>query len=110
MFNIFVESSLFAKYRAGYLTDEEYRKFQNDLMINPLRGNLLEGSGGLRKVRVAGKGKGKRGAYRVIYYYLDNQARFYLLTIYSKNEVADLTPAETKLLKEFVQEWRNEQS
>ncbi len=110
MKSLFVESSIFEKYRELYLSDDEYRLFQADLMVNPKQGDVIQGTGGLRKVRVASKGKGKRGGSRVIYYYLDDKRRFYLLTIYSKNEVTDLTSDQKKQLKEFLEVWRNEQT
>lgn len=110
MKSLFVESSIFEKYRELYLSDDEYRLFQAELMVNPKQGDVIQGTGGLRKARVASKGKGKRGGSRVIYYYLDDKRRFYLLTIYSKNEVTDLTADQKKQLKEFLKVWRNEQT
>lgn len=67
MKSLFVESSIFEKHRELYLSDDEYRLFQADLMVNPKQGDVIQGTGGLRKVRVASKGKGKRGGSRVIY-------------------------------------------
>ncbi|MGS0536602.1 type II toxin-antitoxin system RelE/ParE family toxin [Pseudoalteromonas sp. SaAl2] len=110
MKSLFVESSIFEKYRELYLSDDEYRLFQAELMINPKQGDVIQGTGGLRKVRVASKGKGKRGGSRIIYYYLDEKRRFYLLTIYGKSEMTDLTAVQKKQLKEFLEVWRNEQS
>ncbi len=110
MKSIFVESSLFERYREDHLTDQEYRVFQAELMQNPKRGDVIQGTGGLRKIRVSGKGKGKRGGSRVIYYFLDEHSRFYLLTIYSKNEMSDLTTEQRKQLKLFMEAWRNEQA
>ncbi|MBQ4857038.1 type II toxin-antitoxin system RelE/ParE family toxin [Pseudoalteromonas sp. MMG007] len=110
MKGLFVESNIFEKYRELYLSDNEYRLFQADLMVNPKQGDVIQGAGGLRKVRVASKGKGKRGGSRVIYYYLDDKRRFYLLTTYSKNEVTDLTADQKKQLKEFLEVWHNEQT
>ena len=110
MKSLFVESILFEKYRSQYLNDDEYRLFQADLMVNPKQGDVIQGTGGLRKIRVASKGKGKRGGSRVIYYYLDDKTRFYLLTIYSKNEVTDLTADHKKQLKAFLEVWKNEQT
>jgi putative transcriptional regulator len=81
------------------LSDEEYRQLQNELLKTPTKGDVIQGTGGLRKVRVASKGKGKRGGARVIYYYLNSFKRFYLLTIYAKNEVTNLTPQEKGQLK-----------
>ena len=110
MKSLFVESSIFEKYRELYLSDDEYRLFQAELMINPKQGDVIQGTGGLRKVRVASKGKGKRGGSRIIYYYLDEKRRFYLLTIYGKSEMTDLTAVQKQQLKEFLEVWRNEQS
>ncbi len=107
---IFVESTIFAKYRATHLSDEEFRLFQAELMSNPKQGDVIQGTGGLRKVRVASKGKGKRGGSRVIYYFLDEKRRCYLLTIYGKSEMSDLTADQKKHLKDFMEVWRNEQS
>lgn len=76
MKSLFVESNIFEKYRELYLSDDEYRLFQADLMVNPKQGDVIQGAGGLRKVRVASKGKGKRGGSRVIYYYLDEKDVF----------------------------------
>lgn len=71
---------------------------------------MLSKTGGLRKIKVASKGKGKRGGSRIIYYFLDEKCRFYLLTIYAKNEMSDLTVDQKKQLKAFMEMWRNEQS
>jgi len=110
MKSVFVESTIFEKYRNEYLSDDEFRLFQAELMSNPKQGDVIQGTGGLRKIRVASKGKGKRGGSRVIYYFLDEKRRFYLLTIYGKNEMADLTADQKKQLKAFMEAWRNEQS
>jgi len=107
---IFVESSIFTKYRGDHLSDEEFRLFQTELMSNPKQGDVIQGTGGLRKIRVASNNKGKRGGARVIYYFLDEKQRCYLLTIYAKNEMSDLTTDQKKQLKTFMEVWRNEQS
>jgi len=79
-------------------------------MLNPKQGEVIQGTAGLRKTRVASKGKGKRGGSRIIYYFLDEKRRFYLLTIYGKNEMSDLTSDQRKQLMAFLEAWRNEQS
>ena len=94
----------------GGLPDEEFRLFQADLMSNPKPGDVIQGTGGLWKVRVASKGKGKRGGARIIYYFLDERRRFYLLTVYGKSEMADLTTDQKRQLKAFMEAWRSEQS
>lgn len=107
---LFVESRLFEKLRSDYLSDDEFRELQQMLLTQPKIGTVIQGSGGLRKVRFGTKSKGKRGGARIIYYFLDAKDRFYLLTIYNKNEITDLTSDEKKQLKAFMEEWRNEQT
>ena len=107
---IFAESSLFEKLRPQYISDEGFRALQNELMEEPQKGDVIQGTGGLRKIRVAGQDKGKRGGSRVIYYYFDSAHRFYLLTIYAKNEMSDLSASQKKQLKQFMEQWRNEQA
>ncbi len=110
MKGIFVESPIFNNHRQKYINDHEYHYLQNELLANPKVGNVIQGTGGLRKIRVAAKGKGKSGGARAIYYYFDNFKRFYLLTIYAKNEVTDLSPNEKQQLKIFMEAWKNEQT
>lgn len=107
---VFIEATFFEKYRANYLTDEQYSALQSELLAYPDAGDVIQGSGGLRKIRSASGGRGKRGGVRVIYYYLMQKQRFYLLTIYAKNEVSDLTKAEIKQLRTFVEDWKHEQT
>jgi hypothetical protein len=68
---LFVELPAFAKYRADYLDDEGFRGLQQSMLKNPEAGNVIEGTGGLRKLRHGDprRGKGKRGGLRVIYYW-----------------------------------------
>jgi hypothetical protein len=80
------------------------------LLAKSNKGDVIQGAGGLRKVRVAAKGKGKRGGARVIYYHFDEYNRFYLLTIYVKNETTDLTRAQKNQLKDFMDVWKHEQT
>ena len=110
MKGIFVESPIFENHRQKYINDDEYLYLQNELLANPKIGPVIKGTGGLRKIRVAAKGKGKRGGVRVIYYYFDNFKRFYLLTLYAKNEVTDLSADERQQLKIFMEVWKNEQA
>ena len=56
---IFIESKLFEKLRESYFDDESYKAFQNFLLEQPLAGDVIQGTGGLRKIRWASKGKGK---------------------------------------------------
>jgi hypothetical protein len=61
----------------------------------------MPGTGGFRKLRWADvrRGKGRRSGLRIIYYWFDSENRIWLMTIYDKNEAADLTPQEKRLLK-----------
>ncbi|WNC70792.1 type II toxin-antitoxin system RelE/ParE family toxin [Thalassotalea psychrophila] len=93
-----------------YLLDDQYRVLQVELLNNPYKGDLIKGTGGLRKIRFAAKGKGKRSGIRVIYYYFDKNNQFYLLTLYAKNEVTDLTNKEKQQLKQLMELWLNEQT
>lgn len=75
-------------------------------MENPEAGDVIEGTGGLRKIRFsdAKRGKGKRGGLRVIYYWWSVGKQFWLFTIYNKDEKDDLTPAQKKVLKELIKQ------
>ena len=68
---VFVELPAFERYRADYLDDTAFAGLQQVLMKNPEAGEVIEGTGGLRKMRFADKrrGKGKRGGLRVVYYW-----------------------------------------
>lgn len=101
---LFVELPAFAKYRSEYLSEEAFRGLQNFLMATPEAGDVIEGTGGLRKLRYADatRGKGKRGGLRVIYYWWMSGAQFWLFTLYNKDEMVDLSPKERKLLKDLI--------
>jgi len=104
---IFIESKLFEKLREKYLEDESYRQLQNFLLEQPLSGDVIQGTGGLRKLRWAANGSGKRGGIRTIYLYITEKSHIHLLTLYAKNEVSDLTAQEKKILKGIVEELKN---
>lgn len=95
---VFVELPAFEKWRPEYLSDDQFREFQLQLMSNPEAGEVIRGTGGMRKVRFvdARRGKGKRGGLRVIYYWWAEGAQFWLFTLYDKDEASDLTPDERK--------------
>ena len=104
---IFIESKLFEKLREKYLEDNSYRLLQNFLLEQPLSGDIIQGTGGLRKLRWSANGKGKRGGIRTIYLYITEKSHIHLLTLYAKNEVGDLTAQEKKILKSIVEELKN---
>ena len=104
----FRESSLFTRDVSRYLTEEIYFALQEFLLENPAEGDVIRGSGGLRKLRWRGVGRGKRGGTRIIYYWADARGYIFLLDIYPKNEQEDLTAGEIKQLRAVVEEWLHE--
>lgn len=105
MLATFIELPIFSKYREDYLEDHEYSKLQELLIHNPSSGDVIQGTGGLRKLRFAdsNRRKGKRGGIRVIYYWWGNQYQIFLFTIYNKNELSDLSHDQKKLLKQLLE-------
>ncbi len=101
---VFVELPAFERHRANYLDDDAFGDLQNLLMIHPEAGDPIPGTGGLRKLRFADarRGKGKRGGLRVIYYWWDNGLQFWLFTLYDKDEMADLTAQQRRVLKTMI--------
>jgi len=94
---LFIETPIFTKQASGGLfTDEELKELQRELLNNPNKGDLIAGSGGLRKIRLARKGGGKSGGFRVIYYRSTPEVIFLLLA-YPKNKQDNLSKAEVKL-------------
>lgn len=100
----FVETPVFTTAIQRHLDDERYRQLQIALMLRPEQGPIIQGSGGLRKVRWATPGAGKRGGLRVIYYWARGDEAFYMMYAYTKSEQGDLTPAQTKQLSRVVRE------
>ncbi|MBS0616480.1 MAG: type II toxin-antitoxin system RelE/ParE family toxin [Verrucomicrobia bacterium] len=89
--------------RAHKLKEENFETFKSVLAEHPEMGDVIQGTGGVRKARLRSASKGKSGGFRVCYYFLDvGTGRVYLLTIYSKNEKEDLSANEKKELKELV--------
>jgi hypothetical protein len=103
---VFIELPAFERHREDYLDDERYRELQRALLHNPQAGALVEGAGGLRKMRFADprRGKGVRGGLRVIYYYWMGGPEFWLFTVYDKSEMADLSPAQREAFRVRVKD------
>ena len=100
----FVETPVFTTAVQRHLKDEQYRQLQIALMLRPEQGPVIQGSGGLRKVRWATTGGGKRGGLRVIYYWAPGDQAFYMLYAYTKSAQGDLTSAQTRQLSRVVRE------
>ncbi len=105
MYATLIELPNFSKYREDYLDDYEYGKLQELLVNNPTSGDVIQGTGGLRKLRYgdSNRGKGKRGGLRIIYYWWVNEYQIFLFTIYNKNELSDLSHDQKKKLKELLE-------
>ncbi len=103
---VFIESAVFTAQLRELLTDENYALFQQCLAANPRMGDVIEGTGGLRKVRWSVSGRGKSSGVRVIYFHVAVNAQVRLLLIYRKGVKDDLTPTEKKTLRKLNQEWR----
>jgi mRNA-degrading endonuclease RelE of RelBE toxin-antitoxin system len=100
----FIETPIFTKAVQSLLEDDEYKSLQVALLLRPEQGAIIPGSGGLRKVRWASKGKGKRGGLRIIYYWDAKAEAFYMLLIYSKSKKDDLTPDQLLVLSQLIKE------
>jgi Protein of unknown function (DUF1044). len=103
---IFVETPLFTRQVRELLDDDQYTRLQRALAAYPEAGDLIEGTGGLRKVRVGASGRGKRGGARVIYYHFVQRTRIAMLLIYAKNERDDLTADQRATLRKIVEHWK----
>ena len=100
----FVETPVFTRAVLNLLSDDEYRSLQLALMLRPDAGDLIPGSGGLRKLRWSMPGKGKRGGARLIYYWQRGGDVIYMLFIYAKSRQDDLTPEQLRTLSKLVKE------
>jgi len=99
-----IETPIFTRQMKFLLTDEEYRKLQSELISRPEGGDVIRGSGGLRKIRWSISGRGKRRGVRMIYYWISSQEKFLMLFIYPKNVQDNLTHEQLKVLKSLVEQ------
>ena len=99
-----IETSVFTRKIRELISDEEYGELQFALIQRPGTGAVIPQSGGIRKIRWSGSGRGKRGGIRVIYYWYVNEQQIYMLLAYAKNEQANFSAAQLKVLKKLVEE------
>lgn len=99
----FVESPLFTKQVHDYLTDTEYGAFQEYLAANPELGDVVRGSGGVRKIRWSRRGTGKSDGVRVLYFARTEAGQIWLLLIYAKSAVDSIPGHILKALKEEME-------
>ena len=104
---VFVELTPFIAFRREHWTDEDLRSLQNFLLAAPEAGDVIRGSGGLRKLRWSAQGRGKRGGARVIYYRYVLRDRIYLIYAYVKSEQTDLTPDQIRVLADLMKDIEN---
>lgn len=98
----FIETKLFSRLVGNYLTDDEYALLQGALIEAPDRGALVPKSGGVRKLRWAQPGRGKRGGVRIIYYPKTREGVIWMLTIYAKNETENIPADVLRKIKEEI--------
>jgi len=101
---IFIETPEFVKKIDSLANQEEFIQLQDELIDNPFKGKIVQGTGGARKVRMRIKGSGKSGGARVIYYFYDKRGEIWFLDMYLKNEKADLYEFDKKKLFNFIKE------
>ena len=93
-----VETKAFTGRAKGRMSAAEVDRAIEVIARDPLCGDLIQGAGGIRKIRFAIKGKGKSGGVRIVYYYYNESMPVFLLTVFAKNEKADLARAERNAL------------
>ena len=100
-----IETKIFTQRICELLTDEQYTELQNHLTENPNSGDVIKGSGGLRKLRWKLQGTGKSGGIRNIYYHYEDKHQIFMIYVYQKSKQTDLTPNQIQLLrKQFLGE------
>jgi len=99
----FIETQVFTRQITTLLDDGDYRQLQVTLALKPRAGDIIRGSGGLRKIRWARRGRGKSGGIRVIYYLVADE-EIYFLFAYAKNKQEDLDSSQLRILRNLVKE------
>jgi mRNA-degrading endonuclease RelE of RelBE toxin-antitoxin system len=99
----FIETKLFTSLVGEHLSDDEYQSLQARLIKQPDEGKVIPGSGGVRKLRFGGAGRGKRGGYRVIYFKQPQENVIWMLTMYSKNVKDDIPSRVLRQIREEIE-------
>ena len=98
----FIEAKLFTRLFDEIFSDEDLARLQGFLIENPKVGDVVPGSGGVRKMRWAMPGRGKRGGLRIIYYLRSRQGQIWLLTLYPKSEIDSIPGRILKQIKDEI--------
>lgn len=104
----FVYLPMFERTAAGLVSDDEMRVVEDELLEDAERGSVQGGTGGVRKIRVATGGGGKRGGARVVYLYIHVRQRIYFILAFPKNVQANLTPEQKRLIRMLVTQLKEE--
>lgn len=106
MLHAVLETSVFSRRADALLSRGERAELIDTLAREPLAGDVVPGLGGVRKLRFAPKGRGKSGAFRVIYYVLTDDLPILALLLYGKNEQGDLSSAQRKVVVALAAEMK----
>lgn len=98
----FIETKLFTRLSSELLSDDQMLELQAALIANPQAGDVVPGSGGVRKLRWKAPGRGKRGGYRVIYFAKLAQGHIWMLTIYPKNVAENIPPHVLRQIRKEI--------
>ena len=103
----FIETRQFSDVLYDYLDEDSYQELQISLIERLDQGDIIPGGGGIRKLRFAAQGKGKRGGVRVIYYWVTKAGQIYMIALYPKGRKDNLTDAEVAELRSLAKEIRH---
>jgi len=101
---LIIETPVFTRRITKLMSDDSYRALQSYLAMDPETGRLIQGSGGLRKLRWSAPGRGKRGGSRIIYYWITSKNTILMLMAFAKNERPDLSREQLRMLRKLVEE------
>ncbi len=102
---VIIETSIFTKLINDLMSDDDYREFQEALVNRPDMGDLIQSSGGLRKVRWKLEGRGKSGGVRIIYYWVSSDDQLRMLYVYPKGKQENLIQDQLAVLKKIAARW-----